>query len=219
LIDMGRTALFGLMAALAFAQAASASVSPDVLKRTQGAAGAEHSSDWPCIQRKVPHLSAVSVWAGPPVDDALRHWREDSAVAATVGRLASRRVPVEEAAASVAEFARGLRPEEKAEKLTLLFAGTFESLDDDRSRLMDGIERYARAQKRMAEDIRADQARLSDLNTSGDLQQAAALNQQLLTEVRVFNERRASLTYVCEVPTLIEQRLFTLARAIQAELP
>jgi hypothetical protein len=37
--------------------------------------------------------------------------------------------------------------------------------------------------------------------------------------VRLFNDRRSSLTYVCEVPTLIEQRLFTLARAIQAEIP
>jgi hypothetical protein len=217
---MRRLAPLGLAAALTLAHAASASVSPDVLKRTQGAgAGAEQSSDWPCIQRKVQHLSAVSVWAGPPVDDALEHWRDDPAVAAAVGRLASRRVPVEEATAAVAEFARSLKPEEKAEQLTLLFSGTFDSLDGDRSRLIDGIERYARAQKRMAEDIRADQARLSDLNTSGDAQQAAALNEQLLTEVRVFNDRRASLTYVCEVPTLIEQRLFALARAIQAELP
>ena len=85
---------------------------------------------------------------------------------------------------------------------------------------MSGIERYGRAQKAMAEQIRADQSRLSDLNSSaGDPQQASALTTQLQTQVRIFNERSHSLTYVCEVPTLIEQRLFSLARAIQGEIP
>ena len=84
---------------------------------------------------------------------------------------------------------------------------------------MGGIERYGRAQKAMAEQIRADQSRLSDLNSSGgDPQQASALTTQLQTQVRIFNDRSHSLTYVCEVPTLIEQRLFALARAIQAEI-
>ena len=30
----------------------------------------------------------------------------------------------------------------------------------------------------------------------------------------MFNDRGSSLTYVCEVPTVIEQRLFAFARAI-----
>jgi hypothetical protein len=102
----------------------------------------------------------------------------------------------------------------------LLFAGLFAALDGERGEVMAGIERYARAQKALAEQIRADQARLSDLNSSnGDPQQAAALTTELTTRVRIFNERGHSLTYVCEVPTLIEQRLGTLARAIQAEIP
>jgi hypothetical protein len=37
--------------------------------------------------------------------------------------------------------------------------------------------------------------------------------------VRVFDDRRTSLTFVCEAPILIEQRLFALGRAIESELP
>ena len=45
---------------------------------------------------------------------------------------------------------------------------------------MSGIDRYGRAQKAMAEQIRAEQSRLSDLNSVGtDPQQASALTDQL----------------------------------------
>jgi hypothetical protein len=35
---------------------------------------------------------------------------------------------------------------------------------------------------------------------------------------RIFQERAQSLTFVCEVPTLIEQRLYALARTIAEAL-
>ena len=34
-------------------------------------------------------------------------------------------------------------------------------------------------------------------------------------DTRIFEERRKTISYACEVPVLIEQRLFALARAIQ----
>jgi hypothetical protein len=184
------------------------------------AAAESTDPDWPCQQRKVPELSTAAVWSGPAIDEAQKHWQEDANVAALVGQLASRRVPVEEATAAVAKFAQGLKPDGKAQTLALVFAGVFQSLDRERSVIMTGIDRYAKRQKQMAEEIRQGQSRLSDLNSQGtDAQQATELTQQLQTQVRLFNDRRSSLTYVCEVPTLIEQRLFALARAIQAEIP
>ncbi len=161
----------------------------------------------------------ASVWSGPSTDAALEHWQDDRDVATVAGQIASRRVPVAEATAAVATFARTLKPEEKAEKLTQLFAGAFALLNRERGDVMNGIDRYARSQKAIAEQIRADQSRLSDLNSAGDDQQASALTSQLETQVRIFNDRRSSLSFVCEVPTIIEQRLFALARAIEAEIP
>ena len=46
----------------------------------------------------------------------------------------------------------------------------------------------------------------------------AEAEEALAWHIRVFDERRASLTYVCDVPRLIEQRLFALGRAVSAAL-
>ena len=37
-------------------------------------------------------------------------------------------------------------------------------------------------------------------------------------DTRIFRERERSLRYVCELPTLLEQRAFTLGREIAAAL-
>jgi hypothetical protein len=204
-----------LVVALAWAIPAAASVSADVLKRTRGA----QDPDWPCQQIKVPELSPAAVWAGPPIDDALTRWRADNEIEELVGKLAPRRMPVEDASAAIADFAKGLSADAKTDKLTLLFAGLFATLNGERTEVMAGIDRYGRKQKGLAEQIRAEQSRLSDLNSSSsDPQQASALNDQLVWETRVFNDRRGALSSVCEVPTLIEQRVFALGRAIEKEL-
>jgi hypothetical protein len=42
--------------------------------------------------------------------------------------------------------------------------------------------------------------------------------EKLQWDVRLFDERRQTLNYVCDVPTMIEQRLFALAREIQNQI-
>ena len=37
-------------------------------------------------------------------------------------------------------------------------------------------------------------------------------------DTRIFEDQRRAIGYVCEVPTVIEQRLFALARAIQQSM-
>ena len=44
------------------------------------------------------------------------------------------------------------------------------------------------------------------------------VEEKLLWDTRIFDEREQSLTYVCESPVLLEQRLFALAREIMAQL-
>jgi hypothetical protein len=207
--------MVGMVSAVLVPISAWVSIRPGGLQ-AQAQAQAQTGADWPCIQRKVPELSAVAVWSGPSIDEAVARWREDSHVAALVEQIAARRTPLDVATAAVAGFAEGLGPEVRAETLTLVFAGLFQTLDRERSEVIVGIERYGRKQKAMADRIRSDMARVSEL---ADGAQAAELQNQLLWQTRIFNERRASLSFVCEVPTLIEQRLFMLARAIANELP
>src|SRR5258708_1237074 len=111
--------------------------------------------DWPCVQAKVPELSPAALWAGPPLDDAAKAWANDAKIKELVPRLAARRVPIEEAQKSIADFMTGSAAEREA-KGKMLFAGVFERLDADRGAVMAGIQRLARRQKGMADAIRED---------------------------------------------------------------
>ena len=51
-----------------------------------------------------------------------------------------------------------------------------------------------------------------------DQAQDDALASQLAWQTRIFEDRRKSASYVCDVPVLIEKRLFDLGSAIQTAL-
>jgi hypothetical protein len=172
--------------------------------------------DWPCVQAKVPELSPAAVWAGPPIDDAAKAWANDPKIKDLVPRLAARRVPIEDAQKSIAEFMTGSAAE-RAEKGKLLFSGVFERLNAERGEVMTGIERLARRQKDMADKIRENVIELHKLQDMPAPEPAKLeeLSRQVEWSTRIFEDRRKTVRFVCEVPVLIEQRLGTLARAIQ----
>ena len=49
-------------------------------------------------------------------------------------------------------------------------------------------------------------------------EEGATLTDRVEWDTRIFEERRKTMNFVCEVPVLIEHRLFALARAIQQSL-
>jgi len=172
--------------------------------------------DWPCVQAKVPDISVAAVWAGPPLDDAEKTWESDQRVRDLVARLAPRRLPIEDAKRAISEFVAG-DAGAREEKGTVLFAGLLARLNRERSEVMNGIERLARRQKDSAEKIRAEISELHQLQdaTSPDEAKLQDLSSRVEWSTRIFEERNKTLRYVCEVPSLIEQRLFALARAVQ----
>ncbi|MBX9933706.1 MAG: hypothetical protein K2Y56_19665 [Methylobacterium sp.] len=179
--------------------------------------------DWPCVQRKVPTLSPGSVWNGPDLAEA-GSWGDDFEAASLAQKIASRRTELKEVDPLLDDFASKAGPE-KAKRLTRVFAGVFEVINGERARVMSGITRYAQGQRRMAERIREEAEKISatkDGPSAADAREVAKENSDLETQFnwdrRIFSERSQSLTYVCEVPTLLEQRLGDLARKIQARL-
>jgi hypothetical protein len=174
--------------------------------------------DWPCAQAKVPEISLPAVWAGPPLDDVKDQWKDDPKVSALVTKLAARRTPLEKAEKDTTEFLGGASDKVTAGKL--LFAGLFDTLSAQRSSVMNGLERVMRKQRDAAEKIRTDTIALQALQSASALDQPKIdeLSNQLHWETRIFEDRRRVVTYVCEVPTAIEQRLFALGRAIQQEI-
>jgi chromosome segregation ATPase len=187
------------------------------------ARGAETASpDWPCIQRKVPEISAGMMWAGPEIDETDRSWQESTEIAPLAHRLAQRRVPIEEAEAEIDAFAQGLRGGVNAE-LARLFTALLQIVNAERKDIMAGIERYARQQNVLAEQIKTldreiAEARAAAAENADQRARLEDLERQLAWETRIFAEREQSLTYVCEAPVLLEQRLFALARRIMANL-
>jgi hypothetical protein len=175
--------------------------------------------DWPCAQAKVPEISLAAVWAGPPLDDVQDKWKNDAKVSALVSKLAARRIPLEEAQKDITEFLTG----STAEKTTtgkLLFAGLFDTLNAQRSQVMNGLERVMRKQREAAEKVRDDTIALQALQDASppDQPKIDELGNQLTWETRIFEDRRRVVKFVCEVPTAIDQRLFALGRAIQQEM-
>jgi hypothetical protein len=175
--------------------------------------------DWPCNQIKVPEMSVAAVWAGPPIDDVESIWEQDPAVRNLVAQLAARRTPLEDAEKIISGTITG-DPAERQRKAKLIFAGLFKALNHERSEVMSGIERFSRKQREFADQVRSTILQLRELqNTPGhDQTKVDELISRVEWDTRIFDERSRTIGYVCEVPVLIEQRLFALARAIQQSL-
>jgi hypothetical protein len=175
--------------------------------------------DWPCAQPKVAELSAAAMWNGPSIADIGNSWQDDAKVKDLVERIAARRTPLDVAQKAIAEFIVGT-PAEKQQKAKLVFAGLFDTLSAERREVMDGLERTSRNELDLAAKIKSDVSDLRDLQDKPDSDQTEVKN--LASEVewstRIFEDRRKTIRYVCEVPATIEQRLFALARAIQQTL-
>jgi hypothetical protein len=136
-----------------------------------------------------------------------------------VSRLAARRTPLEEAERLAAEFV-GTGASGGEQRAGLLFAGLFDTMNRQRIDVINGLERLTRRQREFVKTIQNDMARLRELQDKPDSDQhdIEALTNDVNWETRIFEERRKTIRYACEVPVIIEKRLFALGRAIQQGL-
>lgn len=172
--------------------------------------------DWPCKQIKVPELSVTAVWSGDSFETGSAAWKQDAKLAGLVPVLAARRTELDAADKLVAEFAASLPASERKAKLTGLFAAVFDSLNAQRGEVMNGIERYSKKQKQLAEKVRDDTRQMQADQDKPDAD-LAAMDERLKAiewDLRVFDDRQKSLGAVCEVPVLIEQRLGALGKSV-----
>ena len=185
-----------------------------------GQGRAKTDPDWPCHQVKTPMFSLASVWSGPEIDLNSQAWRNEPDVADLAAKMAQRRVPIDEVEKSIAEL-KARSGGDLAAKLLRAFGAAFQELAQQRSQIIDGLERFGRKQHEMANRIREENeaARMAaDASKNSQAQPAADALERLQWDIRVFEERRRTVAYVCESPTLIEQRLGAIARAMQQAL-
>lgn len=194
-----------------------------LLTALPAAAASSDDPSWPCVQGKVERLSWGMMWTGMPLDGSLGDWREDAEIARLAPVLAARRTPMDEAKEKITAFAEGLE-EAPERRLALLFKGVFELIDGERREIVDGVARYAEKQTALADKIDAMRVELDELEALEDpsfdqQDRIEELKDEIKWSTRIYDERRQSLTYVCESPVILEKRVFALARAIMTHLP
>ena len=163
----------------------------------------------------MPEISVVAVWDGPPIEQTAKSWQVEPEIKDLVARLAARRTPMEDAQTRIGQFVTG-DAAARTDRGKLLFAGFFETLNSERSAVMNGLERLARSEKELAEQIRSDTSAMHELQdaASPDQTKIDELASRIEWNLRIFEDRRKSIRYACEVPVIIEKRLFALSRAI-----
>jgi hypothetical protein len=229
---LGLSAALAVSAAYAFAQetvpdpssastpGASAPTSNEPAASTRDAS--EAKSDWPCEQVQRPEISAGSVWHGPdPEAAAETDWRGDQAVAALVEQIAPRRLPQGQAIDAVHRFSAGYK-DDREKALTALFAGLFETMSHERSQIIQGIKHFNSRQDSLAQRIQEGWKQLDALDPSSPdpkiAEQRMTVQQTIDWDSRVFDDREHLLPVICQQPSVIEQRLFALSRAIQEDM-
>jgi len=183
------------------------------------AAAPGRDPDWPCQQIKVSHLSLAAVWSGPALDGQHGDWRQDPQVADLVQVMAQRRVPLDQVQAKIRTFAAEAG-DQKAPKLLLALSAVFDLLDSERSSVVGGLDRFGARQKELAATLRenTEKLRAMQADPAFDAGEVNQMVQRVTWEAQVFQDRRQALSYACEVPSKIEQRLFAVARATQDAL-
>ncbi|WP_448187967.1 hypothetical protein [Azospirillum sp. sgz301742] len=179
------------------------------------AVGAERNPDWPCAQILVPTLSPGQIWPGDPIEDKEGAWRSIPGVEPILKQATDRSVDIDRAEASIDRFADTLGPDRNA-VLTALFAGVFDALNQERSRAIDVIQRYAHQQRALLDRIAEGLTSLRTLPP--DSPEAKALQEDIAWQRRILDERRRNQTALCDQPVQLEQRLGRVARAIAAHL-
>jgi hypothetical protein len=183
-----------------------------------GPAGAaqDGAKDWPCKQALVPDLSYQLLWTGPSPKPHFDDWAADAERADLVDALTQLSMSRADAKARLRTYLERHAPISESAKAKI-FAGIFQTIQENRRAAIGAIKRYSRGQQRAMDRIAELLRRLDELLAAEDPETAkvARTRRELDMTRRVFEERRQSIRALCEQPTLMEQRLGDLARVLQ----
>ncbi|MGI9491631.1 MAG: hypothetical protein ACR2QF_04435 [Geminicoccaceae bacterium] len=180
-------------------------------------AAEEADPDWPCVQRLLPEIAGNMIWSGPPLDEVAQEREGEANFNALADELSARRVPVEDAERYIEGFASELDDAQKASSLTNLFRTTLDIINEDRASIINGIKKFSQGQRNLAAKIKAKNQEIESTDRS-EILKRDTLRAERDWDIRIFEDRRQSLVYLCEQPVLLEQRAFALARAIASHL-
>ena len=140
--------------------------------------------------------------------------------------LVSRRVTSEEAEKAIKEYVATLPAGDRDKKLTELFASVLAKVNSDREFVMHRIEVFQKRQKARAEEIEREGQKLSEKDQVIPPEEELGPRDATLTpeqqeynwNARIFQERQQNITVACEIPGLIEQHVYDIAKLIRAQM-
>jgi hypothetical protein len=182
------------------------------------------SPDWPCVQRKVPAISAAQIWDGPSIEGL--KIENDEKIQELTSYLVSRRITGEEAEKAIKDYVATLPAGDRDKKLTELFASVLAKVNSDREFVMHRIEVFQKRQKGRAEEIEREGQKLSAKDQVIPAEEQLGPRDAVLTpeqqeynwNARIFQERQQNITVACEIPGLIEQHVYDIAKLIRAQM-
>lgn len=180
----------------------------------QAAGRPKADPDWPCHQAKITEFPLASVWDGPPLETDASAWRADPEVVELVAEMSQRRVPIADVQEAVDKLMAAADPAAR-EKVKQAFAAAFDELVRQRAEIIAGLDRFGRKQHAMADRIRAENEAAHNDAAPAETDQAL---QKLQWDLRVFDERRHTVSYVCEAPQAIEARIGEIVKLVRAAL-
>ncbi|MDO5659049.1 MAG: hypothetical protein Q4G36_12110 [Paracoccus sp. (in: a-proteobacteria)] len=172
--------------------------------------------DWPCVAGRRDHLSMGQMWAGPAPDEATAALARDPAIRAMAEVMTDRRAPLDDLLPQLDAFAEGA----DNAQLTALFQAAFDLVEDRRYTVVSRIAEFVTAQRGMQAQVEQAREALAEAEAADppDFDAIDRAEERRDITARIFEERQRQIRYVCEVPNLLEQRAFGLARAIMARL-
>ncbi len=195
-------------------------VTLDAMMAAQAGAQETMDLDWPCIQVLVPTISAAVVWDGPSIEGLEAPWRDQVGVARLVGHVTQRHIDSDQAEQKIDAFAQSQTTADRNAALTAVFAGIWEILNKKRQYMVERIKEFTRQQNARAnriENMLLELEVISSDSSPASGAKIAKFRQDLVLEVRIFEDREQSIVYLCELPVKIEGKIGALARAISAQ--
>jgi hypothetical protein len=172
------------------------------------------------VQKKIETLAASQIWDGPAIEN-VKGWEDVEGATSLITNIASRALSIDEAKKQIDAFAKAQPEDKRDERLRLLFAGLFDKIVIERSIMIKGIEKYNKRQKERAAVLEDKGKAIAELEAKAGSDAAAAeelakAQEDYDWETRIFKERNDNIPVACELPVLMDQRLFDLAREIRS---
>jgi len=204
----GLAARLALAAALALPAAAASAAGPP-----------SKVSDWPCMQRLVPELSASSLWTGVALPEP-GAWRADTGVVGLVEAVTPRSVTAEAGEAQIVAYLATTPSDQRAQKAAAAFAGLLEVTNTERADLIGRIKALGRRQREVADlvaQVSEELHGIPDAASGADADRRDEVMQRRGYLIRQFEDTQRTMRFACEAPTQLEARLGRYARVLQGQ--